>query len=112
MPEKITATICTYHPSREGAGICITCRKTFCSECLTRYDGINYCRICLESRTHKKKAALFSLSFIKNILLISICFCFFYASFYFAGKILLKSRVKEQSSPNNSVSSPQQKQEN
>lgn len=29
-------------------GICVQCRKAMCSDCITKIDGVNHCRACLE----------------------------------------------------------------
>jgi hypothetical protein len=34
----------------------MACRKILCDECATTFDGINYCRPCLESRAAGKRA--------------------------------------------------------
>jgi len=41
---------CRNHPDRRGFAICMSCRKVVCQECATAWDGVNYCRSCLESR--------------------------------------------------------------
>ena len=38
---------CKNHLERDGIGICISCRQVFCSECVTKIDGVNYCEQCL-----------------------------------------------------------------
>lgn len=43
----LTVESCQNHPSREGIGICVQCRQIYCSECITKLDGINHCRACL-----------------------------------------------------------------
>ena len=50
-PRNPTAAwTCANHPDREGAGICVVCRKVVCTECLTRVEGIIHCRRCLQRR--------------------------------------------------------------
>lgn len=39
---------CSHHPLREAIGICVACRSAMCSDCITKIDGINHCRSCLE----------------------------------------------------------------
>ncbi|MBN1521007.1 MAG: hypothetical protein JW928_00625 [Candidatus Aureabacteria bacterium] len=95
MPQEISFAICHHHPSREGAGICVKCKKTFCSECLTKYDGINYCRGCLESVAHPKRKKRISLAFIKNIILLSLSLTIFFTSFYIAGYLLIVSKGRD-----------------
>jgi len=38
---------CFKHPDREAAGMCVSCGKPFCEECLSEVDGKNYCKTCL-----------------------------------------------------------------
>ena len=40
-------TACKYHPERPGVGICVKCRTVVCTECSTRFDGINHCAVCV-----------------------------------------------------------------
>jgi hypothetical protein len=51
---------CTQHPVREAVGICVRCRASMCSDCITKIDGINHCRACLDELTRsesKKRTA-------------------------------------------------------
>jgi hypothetical protein len=47
---------CSHHPLREATGICVRCRSAMCSDCITKIDGINHCRDCLESMTKQAPA--------------------------------------------------------
>jgi hypothetical protein len=47
---------CGNHPDRRGFAICMSCRKVVCQECATTWDGVNYCRSCLERRTRAAAA--------------------------------------------------------
>ncbi len=38
---------CLHHPDREAMGICVRCRVRYCSECITKLDGVNHCAACL-----------------------------------------------------------------
>lgn len=38
---------CTKHPDREASGMCVSCGKPFCEECLSEVKGKNYCKTCL-----------------------------------------------------------------
>lgn len=40
---------CVNHQDRPGVGICVVCKRVFCSECLTRIEDINHCKDCLEN---------------------------------------------------------------
>jgi hypothetical protein len=40
---------CIHHPDREAMGICVRCRVRYCSECITKLDGVNFCAGCLAS---------------------------------------------------------------
>ena len=42
---------CGNHPDRRGFAVCMSCRKVVCQECATTWDGVNYCRSCLEGRS-------------------------------------------------------------
>ncbi len=38
---------CTNHESRQASGICPSCKRPFCKECLTEHDGRLTCASCL-----------------------------------------------------------------
>ena len=38
---------CEAHPQSEAVGICMSCKRRICFECVTRVDGINRCTSCL-----------------------------------------------------------------
>lgn len=38
---------CSIHPEREAAGMCVSCGKPHCSECLIEIDGKYYCKSCI-----------------------------------------------------------------
>lgn len=47
---------CSRHPDREAAGMCVSCGKPFCEECLSEVKGKNYCKSCLaETIEHLQK---------------------------------------------------------
>lgn len=46
-PQQAFAGRCLQHPDREALGICVVCRRFYCSECITKIDGINHCKSCL-----------------------------------------------------------------
>jgi hypothetical protein len=48
---------CSHHPLREAIGICVACRSAMCSDCITKIDGINHCRDCLEKLSRGKAEA-------------------------------------------------------
>ena len=50
MPSPVLES-CGNHPDRRGFAICMSCRKVVCQECATTWDGVNYCRACLASRS-------------------------------------------------------------
>jgi len=55
-------------------GICVTCRKVICSECLTRIQGIIHCRDCLLGKLKKDREwglARIGGLFIATVLLVS-----------------------------------------
>jgi hypothetical protein len=39
-------------------GICVRCRTALCGECITKLDGVNHCRACLEQLARRSKAPL------------------------------------------------------
>lgn len=39
---------CSQHSLREAVGICVVCKNAMCSDCITKFDGINHCRACIE----------------------------------------------------------------
>lgn len=45
------SALCSQHLAREAVGICVRCRAAMCSDCITKIDGINHCRACLEELT-------------------------------------------------------------
>lgn len=48
---------CSQHALREATGICVRCRAPMCGECITKIDGINHCRRCLELMVSSDAAA-------------------------------------------------------
>jgi hypothetical protein len=36
--------MCVNHPDRSAIGVCVITHKPICSECSTRYEGVNYSR--------------------------------------------------------------------
>lgn len=36
---------CTNHPEREAAGVCVSCGKPFCRDCLIEMDGRYFCAL-------------------------------------------------------------------
>lgn len=45
-----TTGACALHPTRRGVGICVECRRVVCTDCTTRFEGINRCTACLALR--------------------------------------------------------------
>lgn len=41
---------CCIHPDREAQGICVTCGKPYCTDCLVKLDEKNYCKDCLKKK--------------------------------------------------------------
>jgi len=41
---------CCNHPDREAQGICVTCGKPYCTDCLVRLNEKNYCKDCLKKK--------------------------------------------------------------
>lgn len=48
---------CTNHPERAAIGICVLTRKPICSECSTRYEGVNYSKEGLQLLRQQRAAA-------------------------------------------------------
>ena len=44
----IQRRFCTNHSDRPAIGICVLTQKPICSECSTRYEGVNYSKEGLE----------------------------------------------------------------
>jgi len=44
---KLARARCTNHESRQASGLCPSCRRPFCKECLTEHDGRLTCAACL-----------------------------------------------------------------
>lgn len=43
------SSICTHHALREAVGVCIRCGDALCRDCITKIDGVNHCKTCLET---------------------------------------------------------------
>lgn len=50
MPATPVSVPCFRHADRAGFAVCMSCRAVLCQECATTFDGINYCRPCLDLR--------------------------------------------------------------
>jgi hypothetical protein len=46
----VASAFCEQHAGRAALGICVHCKRTLCGDCITKIDGINHCRSCLEAR--------------------------------------------------------------
>lgn len=44
---------CAYHSDREVQGVCSTCGRPICDECLVSLNGQIHCKACLAARVHK-----------------------------------------------------------
>jgi hypothetical protein len=40
---------CTHHTPREAVGVCVRCGDALCRDGITKIDGVNHCKDCLES---------------------------------------------------------------
>nr|WP_297937217.1 NINE protein [uncultured Lachnoclostridium sp.] len=38
---------CVNHTNTQAAGVCVSCGKFFCDDCLVEADGKNYCKSCI-----------------------------------------------------------------
>lgn len=56
MPAAMQRT-CANHPQRRAIGVCMITGKAICSECSTRYEGINYSKEGLETLKRRRQAA-------------------------------------------------------
>jgi hypothetical protein len=45
----VSSAFCEQHDGRAAVGICVRCRRSLCDDCLTKIDGVNHCRACLEA---------------------------------------------------------------
>lgn len=43
----VAAARCARHPERPAHALCMSCKLSFCAECATEWEGINYCHTCL-----------------------------------------------------------------
>ena len=44
---KLASTRCGNHEFRQASGLCPSCKRPFCKECLTEHDGRLTCASCL-----------------------------------------------------------------
>jgi len=49
-------TTCVNHPQRKAIGVCVMTGKPICSECSTRYEGVNYSKEGLAMLQAKRQA--------------------------------------------------------
>jgi hypothetical protein len=54
----VSSAFCLQHEARIAVGICVHCRKPLCGDCITKIDGINHCRACLEARSAAAPSAV------------------------------------------------------
>jgi hypothetical protein len=59
---------CTNHPQRLAIGVCVMTQRPICSECSTRYEGVNYSREGLQLLQAQRQAALAKGSWIQSLL--------------------------------------------
>jgi hypothetical protein len=45
----VASAFCEQHAGRVALGICVHCKRALCGDCITKVDGINHCRDCLEA---------------------------------------------------------------
>jgi hypothetical protein len=43
------------HLDRDAMGICVSCRGRFCTECITKLDGVNHCAACVSARADAER---------------------------------------------------------
>lgn len=58
MSASIASTTCLVHEERAAAARCPSCRRFFCSECITEHDGKLTCAICLNAESEEVVAAV------------------------------------------------------
>jgi hypothetical protein len=46
----VSSASCEQHEGRAAVGICVHCKRPLCGDCITKVDGINHCRACLETQ--------------------------------------------------------------
>jgi len=78
MTDALKIRTCANHPERTAQALCVECAKPVCQECATRWDGINYCVICLEKI--RDRAAGKSSSVQWGLLLGAVVLLFFAAN--------------------------------
>ena len=52
----IERRFCNNHPDRLAIGVCVITQKAICSECSTRYEGVNYSREGLQILQERRRA--------------------------------------------------------
>ena len=63
MAQAIARQKCYNHASREASGRCMDCRKMFCKECVSTFEGRLLCAACLAEKgaateTHRSWGAV------------------------------------------------------
>jgi hypothetical protein len=88
---------CFIHANREAASLCVTCRRSFCRECVVDHEGRLMCNACLAKATKRpatRESRLAILTGPINILC-AVVLCWFV--FYMVGRgFLLLEPVRHQ----------------
>jgi len=53
----VSSAFCEQHDGRAAVGICVHCKRPLCGDCITKVDGINHCRACLEAQVRAPLSA-------------------------------------------------------
>jgi hypothetical protein len=56
MSMAIQRRYCKNHPDRPAIGVCVITQQAICSECSTRYEGVNYSREGLRILQERRRA--------------------------------------------------------
>ncbi len=80
---------CFVHPVREAAGLCVSCRRSFCRECLVDHDHRLMCGSCVAQTVRDSGARPHSRARLLGIAALPVALLIAWAAVYVAGRILL-----------------------
>jgi hypothetical protein len=90
----IQQRFCVNHPQRPAIGICVITHQAICSECSTRYEGVNYSKDGLRLLHERRRGAsaarrrrLVVLAAVAWVLSPLLLYCMYLA--YLTGALLL-----------------------
>jgi len=80
---------CFHHASREAVARCLSCRRSFCRECVTEHQDRVLCASCLRNLSEKEQDRVPRFRIPFQILHLICGFAFVWFSFYLLGRALL-----------------------